>query len=162
MPRCLEYRDKIILKFATKLSLAFSTRLPTSLQTIHHAEQPHKILKVKGAVTSGLAPKLVRLRTIGEALLDTAWLAPAVDVPEPRLAPINPHLHELKPSAAIRMKGMGDLELESAIRVKRQRSVGLILSWSCSPIASFKRSPSIGAISTSQSRKALTSLLRFA
>jgi hypothetical protein len=148
VPCNLWYCDKIILKTATKLSLGFSTRCPTSLQTIHHAEQPHKILKVKGAVTGGLAPKLVRLRAIGEAPLDTAWLALAVDVPQPWLAAINPHLHELKPLAAIRMKGMGDLKLESATRVKGQRSVGLILSWSCSPIASFRHSPSTGVIST--------------
>jgi hypothetical protein len=134
VPRYLGYCDKIILKIATKLSLGFSARRPVLPQTLHHAEQPHKILKVKGAVTGGLAPKLVRLRAIGETPLDAAWLALAVDVPEPRLAPINPHLHESKPLAAIRMKGMDDLELESATRVKRQRSVGLILSLRFSPI----------------------------
>ena len=74
-----------------------------------------------------LAPKLVRLRAIGEAPLDPAQLAFAVNVPKPWLAAINPHMRKLKPLAAIRMKWVGDLELESATRVKCQRSVGLIL-----------------------------------
>jgi hypothetical protein len=46
-------------------------------------------------VTSCLAPKLVRLSTIGEAPLDPAKRAVAIDVPEPGLAAINPHTHEL-------------------------------------------------------------------
>src|SRR6266571_9243564 len=139
MPCHLGHCDKIILKIATKLPLGSSSR-PTALQALHHAEQPHEILKVKGAVTSCLAPKLVRLRAIGETPLDPARLAFAVNVPKPWLAAINPHMRELKPLAAIRMKGMGNLELESATRVKRQRSVGLIPSSPSWPIACTSRS----------------------
>jgi hypothetical protein len=119
--------DKIIFKNATKLPLEFSRR-HTALQALHHADQPHQILKVKGTMTGCLPPKLVRLRAIGEALLDPARRAFAVNVPKPWLAAINPHMRKLKPLAAIRMKGVGDLELGSATRVKCQRSVGLILS----------------------------------
>src|SRR6266702_8862191 len=139
MPCHLGHCDKIILKIATKLPLGSSSR-PTALQALHHAEQPHEILKVKGAVTSCLAPKLVRLRAIGETPLDPARLAFAVNVPKPWLAAINPHMRELKPLAAIRMKGMGNLELESATRVKRQRSVGLIPSSPRSPSCFTARS----------------------
>jgi hypothetical protein len=83
---------------------------------------------VKGAAASRLAPKLVGLRAISEAPLYPAGPAFAVNVPKPWLATINPHVRELKLLATIRMKGMGNLEFESTTRVKRQRSVGLILS----------------------------------
>jgi hypothetical protein len=66
-----------------------------SLQALHHAKQPHQILQVKGAVTSRLAPKLVRLSTIREAPLDPARRAVAIDVPKPGLPAINPHMREL-------------------------------------------------------------------
>ena len=94
MPCYLGHCDKIILKIATKLSLGRSSH-PTALQALHHAEQPHEILKVKGAVTSCLAPKFVRLRAISETPLDPARLAFAVNVPKPWLAAINPHMREL-------------------------------------------------------------------
>lgn len=87
-------------------------------------------------MTGCLPPKLVRLRAIGEALLDPTQRAFAVNVPKPWLAAINPHMRKLKPLAATRMKGVGDLELESATRVKCQRSVGLILSLLSWPTAS--------------------------
>jgi hypothetical protein len=48
-------------------------------------------------------------------------------------------MRKLKPLAALRMKGMGDLELESATRVKCQRSVGLILSSLSLPTACTSR-----------------------
>jgi hypothetical protein len=95
---------------------------------------------MEGTGTGCLAPKLVRLRAIREAAPDPAQLPFAVNVPKPRLAAINPHMRQSKPQTAIRMKGVGDLELESATRVERQRSAGLILLSPFSPIACTSRS----------------------
>jgi hypothetical protein len=107
--------DIIILNNATKLSLGFCR---AALQALHHADQPDQILKVKSTMTGCLPTKLVRLSAIGEALLDSARRAFAVNVPKPWLAAISPHMRKLKPLAATRMKGVSDLELESATRVK--------------------------------------------
>ena len=68
-------------------------------------------------MTGGLPPKLVRLRAIGEALLDSARRAFAVNVPS-HGSPPSTRNAQVETAGRDPDERVGDLELESATRVK--------------------------------------------
>ena len=66
---------------------------------------------MKDTLTGGLTHKLIRLRKIGEAVLDLARLAPRIRVPQPAHTAIQARVQDPQAATTIRMKGVRDLKL---------------------------------------------------